>query len=200
MHALELPRWLSGEKSAYQYKICRNCGFEPWVRKIPWRRTWQPTPVFLPGKSYGQNNLSGYSPWGHKESETSWELSMYTTPAMKREQQVGVTGLCREVRQTKQEVNWQIKGANTKWRQQNNCLLLLTCGLSFYPSERFDSGLALTGSIVRLCEAEARTGLQRAEDSGGPGQGHLAATVSREARLHPGEPVPGEAGRGERWP
>ena len=111
-----------------------------------------------------------------------------------------MTGLCREVRQTKQEVNWQIKGANTKRRQQNNCLLLLTCGLSFYPSERFDSGLALTGSIVRLCEAEARTGLQRAEDSGGPGQGHLAATVSREARLHPGEPVPGEAGRGERWP
>ena len=177
-----------------------SCGFEPWVRKIPWRRTWQPTPVFLPGKSYGQKTLSGYSPWGHKESETSWELNMYTTPAMKREQQVGVTGLCREVRQTKQEVNWQIKGANTKWRQQNNCLLLLTCGLSFYPSERFDSGCALTGSVVRLCEAAARPGLQRAEDSGGPGQGHLAATVSREARLHPGEAVPGEAGRGERWP
>ena len=111
-----------------------------------------------------------------------------------------MTGLCREVRQTKQEVNWQIKGANTKWRQQNNCLLLLTCGLSFYPSERFDPGLALTGSVVRLCEAAARTGLQRAEDSGGPGQGHLAATVSREARLHPGEAVPGEAGCGERWP
>ena len=50
---------------------------------------------------------------------------MYTTPAMKREQQVGVTGLCREVRQTKQEANWQIKGANTKWKQQNNCLLPL---------------------------------------------------------------------------
>ena len=91
-----------------------------------------------------------------------------------------MTGLCKEVRQTKQAVNWQFKGANTKWRQQNNCLLLLTCGLSFYPSERFDSGLALTGSVVRLCEAAARPGLQRAEDSGGPGQGHLTATVSRE--------------------
>ena len=110
-----------------------------------------------------------------------------------------MTGLCREVRQTKQAVNWQIKGANTKWRQQNNCLLLLTCGLSFHPSERFDSGLALTGSVVRLCEAAARTGLQRAEDSGGPGQGHLAATVSKEVRLRPSEPVPGEASRGERW-
>ena len=38
----------------------------PWVRKIPWR-TWQPTPVFLPGKSQGQRNLAGYSPRGRKK-------------------------------------------------------------------------------------------------------------------------------------
>ena len=38
--------------------------FDPWVRKIPWRRKWQPTPVFLPGKSHGQRSLGGYSPWG----------------------------------------------------------------------------------------------------------------------------------------
>ena len=41
-------------------------GFHPWVGKIPWRRKWQPTPVFLPGKSRGQRSLVGYSPWGHK--------------------------------------------------------------------------------------------------------------------------------------
>ena len=35
----------------------------------PWRRKWQPTPVFLPGGSYGQRSLAGYSPWGHKESD-----------------------------------------------------------------------------------------------------------------------------------
>ena len=40
--------------------------FNPWVRKIPWRRKWQPTPVFLPGKSHGQRSLAGYSPWGCK--------------------------------------------------------------------------------------------------------------------------------------
>ena len=40
--------------------------FDPWIRKIPWRRKWQPTPVFLPGKFHGQRNLAGYSPWGHK--------------------------------------------------------------------------------------------------------------------------------------
>ena len=38
-------------------------GFDPWVRKIPWRRAWQPT-VFLSGKFYGQRSLAGYSPWG----------------------------------------------------------------------------------------------------------------------------------------
>ena len=40
---------------------CRRSGFNPWVGKIPWRRKWQPTPVFLPGKSHGQRNLLGYS-------------------------------------------------------------------------------------------------------------------------------------------
>ena len=43
--------------------------FNPWVGKIPWRRKWQPTPVFLPGKSHGQKSLAGYSPWGSKESD-----------------------------------------------------------------------------------------------------------------------------------
>ena len=45
--------------------------FNPWVGKISWRREWQPTPVFLPGESHGQRSLAGYSPWGHKESDTT---------------------------------------------------------------------------------------------------------------------------------
>ena len=45
---------------------CRRRGFDPWVRKILWRRKWQPTPVFLPGKSHGQRSLAGYSSWDHK--------------------------------------------------------------------------------------------------------------------------------------
>ena len=54
----------------------RRCGFYPWVGKIPWRRAWQPTPVFLPGKSHRQRSLVGYSPWGLKESKTK-QLSMH---------------------------------------------------------------------------------------------------------------------------
>ena len=51
--------------------------FTPWVGKISWRREWQPSPLFLPGKSHGQRSLVGYSPWGHKESDTTEQLSMH---------------------------------------------------------------------------------------------------------------------------
>ena len=44
----------------------RRSRFNPWIGKIPWRRKWQPTPLFLPGKSHGQRSLAGYSPWGCK--------------------------------------------------------------------------------------------------------------------------------------
>ena len=45
--------------------------FDSWVGNMPWRRKWQPTPVFLPGKSYRQRSLAGYSPWGGKETQLS---------------------------------------------------------------------------------------------------------------------------------
>ena len=46
-------------------------GFDLWVGKIPWRRAWQSTPVFLPGESHGQRSLAGYSPKGRTESDTT---------------------------------------------------------------------------------------------------------------------------------
>jgi len=48
-----------------------RCRFDPWVEKIPRSRKWQPAPVFLPRKFFGQRSLAGYSPWGHKESDTN---------------------------------------------------------------------------------------------------------------------------------
>ena len=48
---------------------CRRPRFNPWVKKIRWRREWQPTSVLLPRESQGQRSLTGYSPWGHKESD-----------------------------------------------------------------------------------------------------------------------------------
>ena len=52
--------------------------FNSWVRKIPWRRNWLFTPVFLPGESHGPRRLVGYSPQGHKESDTTEQLSFFT--------------------------------------------------------------------------------------------------------------------------
>jgi len=55
--------WLSGEEPTCQ---CRRLRFDPWVEKMPWRRKWQPTSVFMPGKSHGQRRPAGYSSWGRK--------------------------------------------------------------------------------------------------------------------------------------
>ena len=51
-------------------------GFGPWIGKIPWRREWLPTPVFLPRDSHGQRSLAGYSPWGCKELDTTEQLTL----------------------------------------------------------------------------------------------------------------------------
>ena len=67
-----LPKWLSGKEPACQ---CRRHAFNPWVRKIPWRKDRPPIPVFLPGESHEQRSLAGYSPWGQKESSMTEQLS-----------------------------------------------------------------------------------------------------------------------------
>ena len=54
-----------------------NAG-DPWVRKIPWRREWLPTPVFLPGEFHGQSSLAGDSPWGCKELDVTERLTLNT--------------------------------------------------------------------------------------------------------------------------
>ena len=53
--------------------------FDPWIRKISWGRKWQPTPVFLLGKSQGQRDLVGYNPWGDKESDMSEHEHAHTS-------------------------------------------------------------------------------------------------------------------------
>ena len=58
------PWWLRWQRITCQSRIG---GLDPWVRKIPWRRKWQPATVFLPGEPHGCRSLMGYSPWGHKE-------------------------------------------------------------------------------------------------------------------------------------
>ena len=66
---LGFPGGASHKEHTCQCKRHKRHGFSPWVEKIPWSRKWQPTPVFLPGESYGQRSLLGCSPWGHKASD-----------------------------------------------------------------------------------------------------------------------------------
>ena len=68
------PKWNTGKESVCQCRRYKRCGFDPWVAKISWRRKWLATPVFLPGKSHGQRSLVSYSPWGHKELDTTERL------------------------------------------------------------------------------------------------------------------------------
>ena len=66
-----LPKCTSGKEPACQCRRCKRYVFNTWIRKIPWSRTWQPTPVLLARESYGQRSLAGYSPWGRKGSDTT---------------------------------------------------------------------------------------------------------------------------------
>ena len=61
------PAGTSGKELTCKCRRHKRLRFSPWVRKIPWRRAWQPTLVLLPGESHGQRSLVGYSPWGLKE-------------------------------------------------------------------------------------------------------------------------------------
>ena len=65
------------KEPACQCRKQKRQGFNPWVRKIPWRRKWQPSPVFLPGESHGPRSLA--CRWGHKESDTIEWLNSNTT-------------------------------------------------------------------------------------------------------------------------
>ena len=68
---LGFPGGSCGKEPACQFRKQKRCWFNSWVGKVPWRRAWQSTPVFLPGESLGQRSLADYSPWGHEESDTT---------------------------------------------------------------------------------------------------------------------------------
>ena len=72
-----LPCWLGGREPTCQCRGCKRRRFDPWVRKIPWRRARQPTPVFLPGESHGQRSLVDYSLWGHRVRHNWSDLAQH---------------------------------------------------------------------------------------------------------------------------
>ena len=81
IETLEETDGSSGKEPTCQCRRHR-CVFDPWVGKIPWRRKWQPTPVFLLGESHGQRSLVGYSPWVTK-SQTWLKRAQHTEEPQK---------------------------------------------------------------------------------------------------------------------
>ena len=87
--------------------------FNPWVRMFPWRRAWQPTPVLLPGESYGQRSLAGYCPWGHQESDMTEQVTLSL---------ISATLLTRTKRLKQPKVCWKVN----KWT-----VCVPQCGIFF---------------------------------------------------------------------
>ena len=114
-----LSRWASCKEPACQCRIHRRSGFHPWVGKIPWRRVWQLSPVFLPGESHGQSCLAGYSPWGHKKLNTLEAISM---PApLSRDMRVYFSAVC---------CWWELEdGCFWRWKTHKN----MWHSLRFFP-------------------------------------------------------------------
>ena len=101
----------SGKEPICHCRSCKRCGFDPWIGKIPCRRAWQSTPVFLPGESHGQGSLVGYSPWGCQEPDMTKRLSMHTL--IKRKNLNSNSGLCR----------WQEKKTKLFVKEKNSLLV-----------------------------------------------------------------------------
>ena len=97
-----LPSCSAVKETTCHCRWLKRLRFDPWAERIPWRRKWQPTPVFLPGKSDGQRCLAGYTP-GPQSVEYNWACicTMYE----------GIAILLKQQR----EATWQLKSACTGW-------------------------------------------------------------------------------------
>ena len=80
IYASQLPQWLSRWRICLQWRRHRRCRFNPWVKKIPWRRKWQPCPVFLPKKSPGQRSLGGLESKRSQKVKKTEQLSTHFLP------------------------------------------------------------------------------------------------------------------------
>ena len=100
---LDFPGGTSGKEPACQCRRCKRPRFYPWVGKIPWRRKWQPTLVFLPEKVHGKQNLAGYSPWSRKESDTTKQQQKHS---------LLIIGACLQKKSTDPASSWSPSKCN----------------------------------------------------------------------------------------
>ena len=106
-----LPRWPSDKEPACQ---CRRCGFSPWVGKIPWRRTWQPTAVPLPGELHRQRRLVGCSPWSCRV-RYDWAAERQQSQQELRRRRHGEAARCSDTVRTACRVHGNMAAADADW-------------------------------------------------------------------------------------
>ena len=136
----------------------RGSRFDSWVEKIPWRRKWQPTPVFLPGESHGQRGLAGQSPGTHREAGTTRRLNSSGAESQRRR-------ACREASGRVRSA-WLIHSAVVHVERRLVCVCLAVCGPR--GSE--------TGSVLGTLSSRPQVGPGR---GGGPAQS--TASLARTA-------------------
>ena len=121
------------------WSICLQCGrpgFKPWVRKIPWRREWQPILVFLPGEFHGQRSLAGYSPWDTKELDTTQWLTF-----LKSSNVITITFIWRKVLHRSVINNSQLSliSEKRKWTQLTELEFCVHVCENFIPDENINT-------------------------------------------------------------
>jgi len=132
------PGGTGGKEPTCQCRRCRRFGFDPWVEKIPWRKAWQPTPVFLPRESQGQRRLLGYSPLGCKESDTTKNNVAHM------HEHARITPICiliaenRNMRQSKHPLHFKYTPHGHFWEEITVFSLLFTLpGINTYSEVLF---------------------------------------------------------------
>ena len=139
------PGGVSDKEPTCQCKLCKRHGFDPWAGKIPWRRAWQPTLVFLPGESRGQRSLVGYSPWGSQKVWHNWATKHARTHACT------LRGSELTVSELRPAWLWPpgraTNGASALWLQQGRQVE----GWGPALAERVGKGGAVTGLHICLC-------------------------------------------------
>ena len=95
---------------------CRRPGFSPQVGKIPWRRDWLPTPVFLPGEFHGQRSMAGYSPWGRKELDMTEQLTVSPLSTFSQTKRCGTLMRTRNISFWKDCLPWHVYYGLFPWK------------------------------------------------------------------------------------
>ena len=149
---LRLPWWLRWQRVSLQ---CRSPGFNPWVRKTPWRRAQQPTPVFLPGEFHEQKSLAGYSPRGLERVRHISVINNNSNSLIK-EQMLALVGFSLKARLTcscgkKRELVNQF-GLKENETHSNSVFLFFQFGLQEYL--HFHTILKFMCCSISFCKAK----------------------------------------------